>query len=105
MKVPVNSYVLDNLDEFIDPDFFTKEEQLAIVKRAWSTFLAEKKRRKLPPPSPEDVRERLKMLDDIVFIPVKKALKQKEYDQKYLGALIRLHHAFAKADGEMTSLV
>ena len=104
MKVPVNSCVLENLDEFIDPNFFTKEEQQELVKRAWSNFLAEKKRRELPPSSPEEIRERLKMLDDIVFTPVKKTAKQEEFDRKYLGALIRLHRAFTITDAELNGM-
>lgn len=103
MKSNTEPYVLENIDDIIDPDFFSEEDRKQIIHSAWVTFLEIKQERELPPPSAEELRKRYYSLDDSpIGSQKRRSKKQVEYDMKYTGALIRLHKAFNKVDAELS---
>lgn len=64
MKSDETPFLLENMDEFVDPDFFTIEDQQHLVKFAWASFLKRKKEREMPPPSPEELKRQFYSLSE-----------------------------------------
>lgn len=103
MKSNTDPYVVENIDDIIDPEFFSDEDRKRIIHSAWVSFLEMKKERELPPLSEDELRKRYYSMDDSpIGSQKRRSKKQVEYDARYTGALIRLFKAYDKADAALS---